>query len=62
MRETVYVVRIGKKLYVEGHYRLYPATTPNIISARFFTDLKAAEKMAKKTGGEVIPLTITDEL
>lgn len=62
MREPIYVVRIGGKLYIEGNYSLYPSTTPNIMAAKFFRDYRAAEKVAKKARGEIIELTVTDEL
>lgn len=62
MREPIYVVRIGGKLYIQGNYSLYPATTPNIMAAKFFRDYRSAEKAAKKARGEVIELFVTDEV
>lgn len=61
MRESIYVVRLGGKLYVQGNYSVYPSTTPNIMAAKFFRDYRSAEKAAKKSRGEIVELTITDE-
>ena len=61
MRETVWVVRLGGRLYIEGRYGIYPSTTANVKAAKFFPTFEAAEKAARKSGGEVIPLILTDE-
>ena len=61
MRKTIYVVRIGGKLYVQTQlYSLYQATTSDILTAHFFTEQAQAEKTAKKAHGEVVELTLTD--
>lgn len=62
MRESIYVVKLGGKLYIQGNYSLYPSTTPNIMSAKFFRDYRSAEKVAKKARGEIVELTVTDEI
>jgi len=61
MIATVYVVRLGGKLYVQSElYSLYQATTKDVLSAHFFKDELKAQKVAKKARGEVVTLTITD--
>jgi len=60
MTVTLYVVRLGGKLYVQSPlYNLYQATTKDICGAHFFKDIERAERMAKKARGEVVALTLS---
>ena len=62
MKKTIYVVKLGGKLYVQSSlYNLYQATTKDITQACFFTEEDKAIKMAKKARGEVVRLTLSDE-
>ena len=59
---TVYVIQQGKNLYIDsGSYALFPTTTNDILHAKFHTDYATATKIAKKSGGTIITLRITDE-
>jgi len=58
----LYVVRLGGKLYIESNlYNLYQSTTKDISHAYFFTDLAKAERLAKRTRGEVVTFHLVDE-
>ena len=63
MKVTVYVVKLGGKLYMQTEfYSLYPATTKDILNAKFFTDYAKASKLAKKSHGEVVKLCVSGQL
>lgn len=61
MLKTLYVVRLGKRLYLDSDlYMFYQSTTPEITHAHFFDDYNKAYKLAKKAHGEVIELYLMD--
>ena len=65
MKKTVYVVKIGGKLFLEkSSYGLFnQSTTSDILHAKFYETVEMAEKAKKKSlNSEVIEITITDEV
>lgn len=55
------VVRLGGNLYIQSEwYSLFPMTTGDVLSACFFRDMTKAQKVARKSHGEVVSLVICD--
>jgi len=62
MKETFYVVKVGKGLYVDTKvYSLYQSTTKELLYAHKFKSREEAEKLAKKASGEVEEIVILNQ-
>lgn len=58
----VYTVKYGGKLYLETNvFTMSQRTTTNILAAKLFPDAITAERIARKTGGQVVPIRIEED-